>query len=106
MTGCAAKITERLTKVVGPLLRSWRDSKQKPLKLVASEFGVSESTWSRWEQGQRFPSPVYIVRLSEYISRPICNFYHYPDVMCSSCPNRNDKVVKADCVSKKARNRP
>ncbi len=73
----------RLPKIVGSILSKWREGLKKPLKAVASEFGVSASTWNRWELGQRFPSTEYIARLSKYVSKPICMFYGYDTSLCT-----------------------
>jgi transcriptional regulator with XRE-family HTH domain len=79
---------EKLTpnELIAVRLRTWRTAKGLPLKAVAKEFGVSEATWNRWEQGNRFPSPAFVTLLSDFISLPVCRFFYEADLPCPSCP--------------------
>ncbi|MCX6900206.1 MAG: helix-turn-helix transcriptional regulator [Verrucomicrobia bacterium] len=69
------------------LLNHWRvtDQGDPPIKKPAIEFGVSEPTWSRWENGSRFPSPALIQRLADYLGIPPCRFFCGPDWQCPRC---------------------
>jgi transcriptional regulator with XRE-family HTH domain len=66
-------------------LRDWRKSKGFLLKQVASEFGVAEATWDRWETGSRFPEPETLRRLSEFIGAPMCSFFYPGWQDCAAC---------------------
>ena len=99
MTNRKRKYNTEWLKLVGSILSLWRASVNKPLKVVASEFGVSESTWNRWELGQRFPSPEYIARLAKYISVPICIFFGQDTTLCNAkdfVPIVKEKTTASD----------
>jgi len=68
--------------------RSWRQKSQIPLKQIASDLGVSTSTVSAWELGERFPSGDHFERLVEYTGLPPCRLFC---VMTEEC-------VPADCL--------
>ena len=57
------------------MLRAWRVGKRWAKKRVASEFGVTEATWSRWESGDRYPARLMVQSLSRYLRVPVCRFY-------------------------------
>jgi len=69
-------------------LRAWREQNGWPLKKVADEFGVTKATWSRWESGERFPSPIDLQLLSDFLHVPVCRFFAPPDHPCHSCCRR------------------
>jgi DNA-binding XRE family transcriptional regulator len=75
-------------------LCEWRKSRDFALKEVAGEFGVSESTWSRWEKGTRFPLPENIRRLAEFIGVPMCSFFYPDEQTCPACPLPDDNRKK------------
>ena len=66
-------------------LRQWRTGHGLMLKEVASRFGVAEATWSRWEAGERFPSPGNLRLLAEFIGVPICCFFYQDPSACPNC---------------------
>ena len=66
-------------------LREWRKSSGKPLKRVAQEFGVSHSTWARWEAGSRFPSAEFILLLANYIGVPVCDLFCFDEQARPHC---------------------
>lgn len=70
-------------------LRAWRQANGLPLKKVAKDFGVSEATWARWENGSRFPSPAFIPLLAKYIKAPVCDLFFADD---QSCQQRGDPL--------------
>ena len=67
-------------------LRVWRKTNGWPQKRVADELGVSEATWSRWEQGRRFPSPAFLTLLAQYLRLPISRFFYDSTDPCPFCP--------------------
>lgn len=75
----------------GPLLNHWRVIEQgnPPIKQVAADFGVSESTWSRWENGGRFPTPKQIQPLADFLRIPPCRFFCSPDWRCTRRERRS-----------------
>jgi transcriptional regulator with XRE-family HTH domain len=75
-------------------LQDWRAKNGWPLKKVAAEFGVTESRWSRWESGERFPPRRYIARLAAFLGVPVCRFYNAPADPCPSC-NRQRRTSAA-----------
>jgi transcriptional regulator with XRE-family HTH domain len=66
-------------------LRRWRERNGWPLKKVADEFGVTPATWSRWENGERFPAHQFILPLAHYLEVPICRFFSLVDARCPFC---------------------
>ena len=66
-------------------LRDWRSKNDWPLKKVASEFGITKGTWSRWESGIRFPSLAHLRRLSDFLRVPICDLIYGHESRCPSC---------------------
>ena len=53
-------------------LKTWRATHGLPLKTVATDLKISESTWQRWEKGQRTPATEYLLDLSDYLMKPVC----------------------------------
>jgi len=67
-------------------LRAWRKTKGWPQKKIAADLGISKSAWNRWEQGNRFPSPAFILLLSQYLRLPICRFFYKNSDHCPFSP--------------------
>lgn len=69
------------------VLQHWRVKLQgnKPIKQVADDFDIAESTWSRWENGLRFPAPEQIQPLADFLKIPPCRFFCPPDWQCPRC---------------------
>lgn len=42
---------------------------------AARELGVSASTWSRWEAGQRFPTPPLLAGIAALLQAPVADFF-------------------------------
>ena len=72
-------------------LRKWRNGQGMPLKQVATQFGVAEATWSRWEKQERLPSPAKLRLLAEFIGIPICCFFYQEPGTCPNCPGKPSK---------------
>lgn len=90
------KVTRQDRNVLGKKLKIWRTEKGWPLKKVAKEFGTEESTWSRWERGQRFPSPDFIPLLATFTSIPLCCFFLELNVPKEACARtQRSKLKKA-----------
>lgn len=51
---------------------NWRRKNNIPLKKIAKDLGVSISTVSSWESGQRFPTGYNFNLLVEYTGLPPC----------------------------------
>jgi transcriptional regulator with XRE-family HTH domain len=68
--------------------RNWREKNAIPLKQIARDLGVSISTVSAWESGERFPSGYNFELLVEYTRQPPCKLF------CVMA----DKCVPADCL--------
>ena len=81
--------------LLAKVLCEWRRANSMPLKQVARELGVAESTWNRWENGSRFPSPHLLALLADYIKVPVCHFFYLGGKACSECrrneTERNEK---------------
>ncbi len=69
-------------------LSNWRRENHIPLKQIASELGISISTVSSWELGERFPGGFNLEMLVEYTGLPPCKLFC---VMAGKC-------VPADCL--------
>ena len=67
---------------------AWRKRKRIPLKRIARDLGVSISTVSSWELGERFPGGYNFEMLVEYTGLPPCKLF------CVMA----DKCVPADCL--------
>lgn len=66
----------------------WRRKKKVPLKRIAKDLGLSISTVSAWESGQRFPTGCNFELLVEYTGLPPCKLF------CVMA----DKCVPAECL--------
>jgi transcriptional regulator with XRE-family HTH domain len=67
---------------------NWRRKNKVPLKRIAKDLGVSISTVSSWELGERFPTGYNFEILVEYTGLPPCKLF------CVMA----DKCVPADCL--------
>ncbi len=68
--------------------RNWRRNNKVTLKAIAKDLGVSISTVSSWESGERFPGGYNFEMLVEYTGLPPCKLF------CVMA----DKCVPADCL--------
>ena len=68
--------------------RNWRVKNHIPLKQIAKDLGLSVSTVSSWEVGERFPSGRNFERLVNYTGVPPCKLF------CVMA----DKCVPVDCL--------
>lgn len=69
------------------LLRQWRIASGKKLACAASEIGVSNATWSHWENGTRFPSGQNLLCLAIYTAIPIKCLVCEDVVQCRLTPS-------------------
>ena len=67
---------------------NWRRKNKMPLKKIARDLGISISTVSAWELGDRFPSGRNFELLVNYTGVPPCKLF------CVMA----DKCVPADCL--------
>ena len=68
--------------------RNWRVNSKLPQKKIAKDLGVSISTVSTWESGQRFPTGYNFEMLVEYTHLPPCKLF------CVMA----DKCIPAECL--------
>jgi transcriptional regulator with XRE-family HTH domain len=68
--------------------RNWRVKNKVTLKAVARDLGVSISTVSSWESGERFPGGYNFEMLVDYTGLPPCRLF------CIMA----DKCVPTDCM--------
>jgi transcriptional regulator with XRE-family HTH domain len=73
--------------------RNWRVKNHIPLKEIAADLGLSVSTVSSWEMGERFPTGRNFERLVNYTGVPPCKLFC---VMADQC-------VPANCLLAMAR---
>lgn len=43
---------------------------------LADKLGIDQSAIARWESGENFPKPVYLMQLAELFNVSISAFYH------------------------------
>lgn len=67
---------------------AWRRKNHVQLKEVAAGLGISVSTVSSWEQGERFPTGEHFQALVNYTGVPPCRLF------CVMA----DKCVPAECL--------
>ena len=67
---------------------TWRRKNNIPLKKVAKDLGLSISTVSSWELGERFPTGRSLEKLVDYTGVPPCKLF------CVMA----DKCVPAECL--------
>jgi hypothetical protein len=90
------------------VLRQWRVASGKKLACAAGEIGVSDATWSHWENGTRFPSGQNLLYLAIYTAIPIKCLVCEDVVQCRLAP-RDAKPAKCLCCGgpiKKKRGEP
>jgi transcriptional regulator with XRE-family HTH domain len=68
--------------------RNWRLKNKVTLKAIAKDLGVSISTVSSWESGERFPGGYNFEMLVDYTGLPPCRLF------CVMA----DKCVPTDCL--------
>jgi transcriptional regulator with XRE-family HTH domain len=68
--------------------RNWRLKNNIPLKAIAKDLGLSISTVSSWELGERFPAGYNFEMLANYTGMPPCKLF------CVMA----DKCVPAECL--------
>lgn len=68
--------------------RNWRVKNHIPLKKIARDLGLSVSTISSWEMGERFPTGRNFEMLVDYTGVPPCRLF------CVMA----DKCVPAECL--------
>ena len=56
---------------LGKFMRQWRNGEQMTVEAAADAIGVSKSTWSKLERGQRFVSLETLMALADRTGRPI-----------------------------------
>jgi transcriptional regulator with XRE-family HTH domain len=56
---------------LGNFMRQWRLDERLTVEAAAGEIGVSKSTWSKLERGQRFVSLETLMALSSKTGRPV-----------------------------------
>ncbi len=64
-------------------LRLWRTWRDLPMKVVAGDVGVDESTYCLWEAGKRFPNAENLDAIAMYAGVPICRFFKNGESACS-----------------------
>jgi transcriptional regulator with XRE-family HTH domain len=67
---------------------NWRRKNKVSLKTIAQDLGVSISTVSSWESGEKFPGGYNFEMLVDYTGLPPCKLF------CVMA----DKCVPADCL--------
>ncbi|MBI5684192.1 MAG: helix-turn-helix transcriptional regulator [Verrucomicrobia bacterium] len=56
----------------GRLLKGFRSRNEWSQKTPAGDVGVATRTWSRWEQGTRFPETDRLQKIATYLRVPVC----------------------------------
>ena len=56
---------------LGKFMRQWRLDQRYTVEAAAGEIGVSKSTWSKLERGQRFVSLETLMALADKTGRPV-----------------------------------
>ena len=56
-------------------LTRWRRKKDRLLKQVAPELGVSISALNAWERGDRFPTGEHLHKIAVHTGLPVCRFF-------------------------------
>lgn len=59
-----SQATSVMLKAIGMRLRTIRKSTNLPQTVVCQALGVDQSTWSKWEQGQRLPDLFTMIRFA------------------------------------------
>jgi hypothetical protein len=68
--------------------KNWRRKNKIPLKKIATDLGLSVSTVSSWELGERFPTGRHFEMLVNYTGEPPCKLF------CVMA----DKCVPVECL--------
>jgi transcriptional regulator with XRE-family HTH domain len=69
------KIVTDIRSLVARRIRSWRLKHNYKLCTIARKLGVSESTVSMWETGERFPNPENLAALAILMQTPPCYLF-------------------------------
>ena len=67
--------------------KRWRRNSGHPLKRLAYDLGVSVTTISEWENGNRFPTGLHLDAISSHTSIPLCAFFRPSHVNCPHFPD-------------------
>jgi len=66
-------------------LKAWRADRGLPLKAVAADLNIRESTWQRWEDGRRMPAGEHLLDLANYLLKPVCWLLTDCTAGCENC---------------------
>lgn len=76
---------------------AWRQKNNIPLKEIAAGLGLSVSTVSAWELGERFPTGEHFQALVNYTGVPPCKLFC---VMADKCMPAECKLALLKAASK------
>jgi len=66
-------------------LKAWRAAGGLPLKAVAADLHIRESTWQRWEDGRRVPAAEHLLAVADYLLKPVCWLLNDCTAGCENC---------------------
>jgi len=66
-------------------LKAWRAACGLPLKAVAADLHIRESTWQRWEDGRRVPAAEHLLAVADYLLKPVCWLLTDCTAGCENC---------------------
>jgi transcriptional regulator with XRE-family HTH domain len=89
------KIVTDIRSLVARRIRSWRLKKHFKLCTIARKLGVSESTVSMWETGERFPNPENLAALAILMQAPPC-YLVCQKKNADDCLEREEQPLKCD----------
>lgn len=62
-------------KKIGTRLKELREEKQLSQEAVARQFGISTSSWTKYEQGLRTPSDTLKMQIADYFNTTVQSIF-------------------------------
>lgn len=62
-------------KKIGSRLKELREEKQLSQEAIARQFGISTSSWTKYEQGSRTPSDAMKIQIADYFGTTVQSIF-------------------------------
>lgn len=62
-------------KKIGSRLKELREEKQLSQEAIARQFGISTSSWTKYEQGSRTPGDALKIQIADYFGTTVQSIF-------------------------------